>query len=70
MSWLPSVRPKIDPVNSSSSHRDGAVVVAVPLMRVMQMTFDEIVGVAAVRYRLMSATWPMSVLIVVRSTSM
>jgi hypothetical protein len=70
MSWLPSVRPKIDPVNPSSSHRDGAVVVAVPLMRVMQMTFDEIVGVAAVRDRRVSATWAVSVLIVMRSTPM
>ena len=62
--------PQIDPVNSSSSHRDGAVVVAVPLMRVMQVTFDEIVGVAAVRDRLVSATRSMIVLIVVRSTPM
>ena len=49
-------RPATDPVISSSSHRDGTVIVAMPLMRVMQVAFDEIVGVAAVRYRLMSAT--------------
>ena len=36
----------------------------------MQMAFDEIVGVTAVRDRLMSATGPMSVLTVMRSTRM
>jgi hypothetical protein len=46
------------------------VVVAMPLMRMMQVALDEIVGMAAVRYRLVSATWPMRVLIVVRSTPM
>ena len=46
------------------------MVVAVPLMRVMQVTFDEIVGVAAVRDRLVAAAWPMIVLIVMRSTPM
>ena len=40
------------------------------LMRMMQVAFDEIVGVAAVRYRLVSASWPMGVLIVVRSAPM
>jgi hypothetical protein len=54
---------------SSSSHRNGAVVVAVPLMRMMQVAFDEVVGVAAVRYRLVAASRAMSVLTVVRSTS-
>jgi hypothetical protein len=39
-----------------------------PLMRMMQMAFDEIVGVAAVRYRLVSANGAVSVLAVVRST--
>jgi len=39
-----------------------------PLMRMMQMAFDEIVGVAAVRYRLVSATGAVSVLAVVCST--
>ena len=41
-----------------------------PLMRMMQVAFDEIVGVAAVRYRLVSASRAMRVLIVVRSTPM
>ena len=58
------------PVISWSCHRDGTVIVAMPLMRVMQVAFDEIVGMAAVRNRLVSATWPMSVLVVVRSTPM
>ena len=55
---------------SSSSHCDGAVVIAVPLMRMMQMTFDQIVGVAAVRYRLVSASCSMGVLSVMRAASM
>ena len=46
------------------------MVIAVPLMRMMQVAFDEIVGVAAVWYRLVSASRPMCVLIVVRSTPM
>ena len=46
------------------------MVIAVPLMRMMQVAFDEIVGVAAVRYRLVSACRPMSVLIIVRSAPM
>ena len=41
-----------------------------PLMRMMQVAFDEIVGVAAVRNRLVSAIWPMGVLVVVRSAPM
>jgi hypothetical protein len=44
------------------------MVVAVPLIWMMQMAFDEIVGMTAVRDRLMSATGPMSVLSVMRST--
>jgi hypothetical protein len=39
-------------------------------MRMMQVAFDEIVGVAAVRYRLVAASRAMSVLIVVRATPM
>jgi hypothetical protein len=46
------------------------VVVAVPLIWMMQMAFDEIVSVTAVWDRLMSATGPMSVLTVMRSTRM
>jgi hypothetical protein len=46
------------------------VVVAVPLIWTMQMAFDEIVGVAAVRNRFMSATSPMRVLTVMRSARM
>jgi hypothetical protein len=41
-----------------------------PLMRMMQVAFDEVVGVAAVRYRLVSASRAMGVLIVMRSTPM
>ena len=41
-----------------------------PLMRMMQVTFDEIVGMTAVWYRLVSATRAVRVLIVVRSTAM
>ena len=46
------------------------MVIAVPLVRMMQVAFDEMVGVAAVRNRFMSATSPMSVLAVVRTTRM
>lgn len=46
------------------------MVVAVPLVWMMQMAFDEIVGVTAVRDRLMPATGPMSVLTVMRTTRM
>lgn len=46
------------------------MVIAVPLVRMMQVAFDEMVGVAAVRNRFMSATSPMSVLTVVRTTRM
>jgi hypothetical protein len=46
------------------------VVVAVPLIWMMHVAFDEIVGVTAVRNRLMSATGPMSVLTVVRTARM
>ena len=46
------------------------MVIAVPLMRMMQVAFDQIVGVAAVRYRLVAASRAVSVLIVVRATSM
>jgi hypothetical protein len=67
---VPGASQRRTPVISSSCHRDGTVIVAMPLMRMMQVAFDEIVGVAAVRNRLMSATWPMSVLVVVRSTPM
>ena len=46
------------------------MVIAVPLVRMMHVTFYEIVGVAAVGNRFMSATSPMSVLAVVRTTRM
>jgi hypothetical protein len=46
------------------------MVIAVPLVRMVQVAFDEIVGVAAVRYRLVSASRAMSVLTIVRSTPM
>lgn len=46
------------------------MIIAVPLMRMMQVAFDEIVGVAAVRHSLVAASRAMSVLIVVRATSM
>ena len=46
------------------------MVIAVPLVRMMQVAFDEMVGVAAVRNRFMSAASPMSVLTVVRTTRM
>jgi uncharacterized protein YqgC (DUF456 family) len=46
------------------------VVVAVPLIWMMQMAFDEIVGVTAVRNRFMSATSPMRVLTIMRTTRM
>jgi hypothetical protein len=46
------------------------VVVAVPSIWMMHVTFDEIVGMTAVRNRLMSATGTMSVLPVVRSAGM
>jgi hypothetical protein len=46
------------------------VVIAVPLVRMVQMAFDEIVGVAAMRNRFMSASSPMRVLDVVLSARM
>ncbi len=46
------------------------MVIAVSLVRMVQMAFDEIVGVAAMRNRFMSATGPMRVLAVVRSAGM
>ena len=46
------------------------MVIAVPLVRMVQMAFDEIVGVAAMRNRFMSATGPMRMLAVVRSARM
>jgi hypothetical protein len=44
------------------------VVIAVPLVRMMQMAFDEIVGVAAMRNRFMSASSPVRVLAIMRTT--
>ncbi len=46
------------------------MVIAVRLVPMMQVAFDEIVGVAAVRNRFMSATSPMRMLAVVRATRM
>jgi hypothetical protein len=46
------------------------MVVAVPSIWMMHVTFDEIVGMTAVRNRLMSASGTMSVLPVVRSAGM
>jgi hypothetical protein len=62
--------PVIDPDNSSSRHRNRAVVVAVALMRMMQMAFHKIVDVAAVRNRFMPATGAVCVFPVVRSAGM
>jgi len=46
------------------------MVVAVPSIWMMHVAFDDVVGMTAVRYRLMSTTSPMIVLTVVRTTSM
>jgi hypothetical protein len=46
------------------------MVVAVPSIWMMHVAFDDVVGMTAVRYRLMSATGTMSVLTVVRSARM
>jgi hypothetical protein len=46
------------------------MVIAVPLVRMMQVTFGEIVDVAAVRNRFMSAPSPVSVRSVVRAACM
>jgi hypothetical protein len=46
------------------------VVIAVALVRMVQMVFDEIVGVAAMRNRFMSASGPVRVLVVMRSARM
>lgn len=72
---LGSARVRVDhvnrlPVPKSSGHRDSAVIVAVPFIRMMHVAFDDVVGMTAVRYRLMSTTSPMIVLTVVRTASM
>jgi len=46
------------------------MIVAVPSIWMMHVTFDDVVGMTAVRYRLMYATGTMSVLPVVRSARM
>ena len=46
------------------------MIVAVPFIRMMHVAFDDVVGMTAVRYRLMSTTSPMIVLSVVRTASM
>jgi hypothetical protein len=51
----------------SSSHRDGAVIVAMPLVRMMKVALHEIVFMSAVRNRFMSASSPMRMLTVVRA---
>jgi hypothetical protein len=53
-----------------SGHRDSAVIVAVPLIRMMHVAFDDVVGMTAVWNRLMSATGTMSMLTVVRTARM
>jgi hypothetical protein len=53
---------------SSGSH--GAVIVAVPLIWMMKVSFHEIVFMTPVRNRFMSATSPMSVLGVMRAAGM
>ena len=53
-----------------SSDRNGAVVVAVPLVGMMKVSFHEIVFMTAVRNRFMSATSPMRVLTVMRAAGM
>jgi hypothetical protein len=54
----------------SSSHRHGAVIVAVPVVWMMKMSFHQIVAMTAVRDRFMSATSPMRVLGVMRAARM
>jgi hypothetical protein len=44
------------------------VIIAVALVRMMQVAFDEIVGVAAMRNRFMSASSPVRVLAIMRTT--
>ena len=46
------------------------MVVAMIAVRMMQLSLHEVVDVVAVRDRLVAATWPMIVLIVMRSTPM
>jgi hypothetical protein len=53
--------------NQISGGSHCSVIVAVPLVRVMQVAFHEIVGMATVRNRFMSAAAAMSVFRVVRS---
>jgi hypothetical protein len=55
---------------NSSSDRDGAVVVAVPLIGMMKMSLHEIVLMTAVRNRFMPAASAMRVLAVVRAARM
>jgi hypothetical protein len=55
---------------NSSGDRDGAVVVAVPLVGMMKVSLHEIVLMTAVRNRFMSAASSMRVLAVVRAARM
>jgi hypothetical protein len=46
------------------------MVVAVPLMRMVQVPLDDVVSMTAVRYRFMSASSPVRVLTIVCSAGM